>query len=787
VSEPPARPRDGDPDLIAQLRAERDGLRQAMRSRAVIEQAKGVLMARLGIGPDGAFDQLKELSQHTNIRLAEVAAAVVGQAAPAPGEPVVAGRRREVEDTVAMARVPVGRARPVQPARPPELEGLQSQHHLLAAQLGAAADHAEVVGYLAETQAGWPRPRIVMLLVTEPDGALRLVADAGLLPEVRSQCLRIPPQLDIPLTRAVRDFAPVWLDTAEEAAAHFPALREFPGALGGRVALPLIVDGRAVGTVGLSWSTTVELPDVSRQYLVALAGLVARAVDRIERDGPAGTPAAGSTPVTAWIDALLDVALHPTALLAPVRAGGQVTDFVIERLNHLGRAGAERVGIRPIGTSVVELDPALAGWLVPTLAEVLASGVPREFADVYVGGPDPARVAVRLARMGDRVLYSWRVHTEAESMHGQLLAAERIAHIGSFWWDPGTGERRWSPQLSFLLGRTPRQLPRDRWEAIAMIAPADRPAVRRAVFTAIRTGSATVAFRPRQRRVAKWLRLTVEPMRDQAGRLVALRGTVQDISAQQAQEARRQRVEEALSGYRQRRGAEDAVAAVFARTLFPPEIATQNADLVRVRAAHRSATGTPTDWYDVVRLGPDRVLLVTGEVIGAGTELTPTAIRLCHSVRAYAALDLRPAEILAALDEVLRTALPGARASVSLARLDRTSRTVRCATAGPCAPIRFREADRGIRCGPAGLRLGGPAHRPYREEVVPVASGDHLLLHSEGLVLRRGQPARTGLELLLDAGTRLDLDDLDTVIGQLTDKLAERPDRDLSVLTARIP
>jgi AmiR/NasT family two-component response regulator len=59
------------------LRAELDGLREAMRNRAVIEQAKGVLAARHGIDPDAAFDRLRGESQRCNVRLAELAAAVV--------------------------------------------------------------------------------------------------------------------------------------------------------------------------------------------------------------------------------------------------------------------------------------------------------------------------------------------------------------------------------------------------------------------------------------------------------------------------------------------------------------------------------------------------------------------------------------------------------------------------------------------------------------------------------------------------------------------------------------
>jgi AmiR/NasT family two-component response regulator len=61
------------------LRVERDGLREAMRSRAVIEQAKGVLMARHGIDADAAFERLRSESQRRNVRLAVLAAALTSK------------------------------------------------------------------------------------------------------------------------------------------------------------------------------------------------------------------------------------------------------------------------------------------------------------------------------------------------------------------------------------------------------------------------------------------------------------------------------------------------------------------------------------------------------------------------------------------------------------------------------------------------------------------------------------------------------------------------------------
>ena len=54
-----------------------DQLQEALQSREVIGQAKGILMLREGYGPDEAFDALKTMSQHANVKLRDVAQQLV--------------------------------------------------------------------------------------------------------------------------------------------------------------------------------------------------------------------------------------------------------------------------------------------------------------------------------------------------------------------------------------------------------------------------------------------------------------------------------------------------------------------------------------------------------------------------------------------------------------------------------------------------------------------------------------------------------------------------------------
>jgi response regulator NasT len=64
-------------DVTLQRFTEYHNLQGAFGRRAVIEQAKGILMARHSTNADKAFEMLREHSQHNGRKLADVAAAVV--------------------------------------------------------------------------------------------------------------------------------------------------------------------------------------------------------------------------------------------------------------------------------------------------------------------------------------------------------------------------------------------------------------------------------------------------------------------------------------------------------------------------------------------------------------------------------------------------------------------------------------------------------------------------------------------------------------------------------------
>jgi AmiR/NasT family two-component response regulator len=60
---------------------ELDGLQEAMKTRAYIEQAKGILMAARGLSADDAFATLNEQSQNTNVKVVTIAQRLIGSVA----------------------------------------------------------------------------------------------------------------------------------------------------------------------------------------------------------------------------------------------------------------------------------------------------------------------------------------------------------------------------------------------------------------------------------------------------------------------------------------------------------------------------------------------------------------------------------------------------------------------------------------------------------------------------------------------------------------------------------
>ncbi|MGW5636520.1 SpoIIE family protein phosphatase [Streptomyces sp. NPDC003832] len=196
-------------------------------------------------------------------------------------------------------------------------------------------------------------------------------------------------------------------------------------------------------------------------------------------------------------------------------------------------------------------------------------------------------------------------------------------------------------------------------------------------------------------------------------------------------------------------------ALVLQRSLLPHRLSEQ--DAVEVAACYRPAdelTGLGGDWYDVVPLSGARVALVVGEVPGHGIDAAASMGRLRTAVRTLAALDLRPEEVLAHLDDLVgRSArdeggpdyVTGAEGAGSMqavgagcvyAVYDPVDGQCTMAAAGHPAPaVVLPDGEATFVQLPQGppLGVGGP---PFESVELVLAEGSVLALYTDGLLAR---------------------------------------------------
>src|SRR3989440_6161336 len=316
---------------VQRLEAEVDGLRRAMRSRAVIEQAKGFLSAALNCGLDEAFGHLARLSQYENLRVAEVAARIIGAAMPTGSEvtdaagPVQEDARlfnpltylqgeADAADEDADAAVEL----PVLPAE------VRVRLQTAAAAIQSAETFTELAERLLDEGAGWLGADSVMIWTSEPDGALRLATCAGIPPQVASDWQHIPSRVNAPVRDAISLDEPVWLDG--ERPHEYLIMKEGASS----ASLPLRHGGRPFAGLVFLWDGSHPYPETGQRYLSGLAMLAARRVRDL-------APAAGMDAAPGhWLPGVLDALPVATFLLAPERDDrGEIVDFLIDHASPL--------------------------------------------------------------------------------------------------------------------------------------------------------------------------------------------------------------------------------------------------------------------------------------------------------------------------------------------------------------------------------------------------------------------------------------------------------------------
>ncbi len=124
----------------------------------------------------------------------------------------------------------------------------------------------------------------IVTLLTNQNTEFEVIGAAGYCQEVLDAWRRFAVDAPVPIADAVRTGEPVWLASREECVARYPHLADIqavPGS-GALVAVPLSVDGRAVGGLGLSFPATRDFGEEDRPFLLTLARQCAQAIARAQ-------------------------------------------------------------------------------------------------------------------------------------------------------------------------------------------------------------------------------------------------------------------------------------------------------------------------------------------------------------------------------------------------------------------------------------------------------------------------------------------------------------------------
>ncbi|WP_443074134.1 SpoIIE family protein phosphatase [Streptomyces sp. NBC_01456] len=265
-------------------------------------------------------------------------------------------------------------------------------------------------------------------------------------------------------------------------------------------------------------------------------------------------------------------------------------------------------------------------------------------------------------------------------------------------------------------------------------------------------------------------------------------------------------------------------ALILQRSLLPPgDPEAAGLDIACRYLPGTTATEVGGDWFDVIELPGHRTALVVGDVMGRGLRAAVAMGELRTAVRTLALLDLEPAEVLSALDEIARGlggdgegrstarsargrsgAPEGAepRRSARTADLsevylatcvyavyDPISRRCTFANAGHLPPVLVEDGEDALLLDvPPGMPLG-VGGEPFEEIEVELPDGALLALYTDGLVESRDHPLDEGLQAFRRAlsGADRPLEDLEDACDHVLSAMdTSHGEDDIALLMARV-
>jgi serine phosphatase RsbU (regulator of sigma subunit)/PAS domain-containing protein len=677
--------------------------------RRLLDLATGVLVAQQAVEPAVAAESLKRLASGAGLSVADLAADIVNGACGVKAETPEQGG----------AALPGPRAR---------------------RQVASAAESDEDLDEVVASLLGVLQPlgvRGLLVWRLTASDCLRLVGSAGFPPLVRSQWQHIPPQWRALPQQALTDETPIWLPDGVEKASDLPG----PSRDAARALLPLRHEGHAAGVALVAWREPRELDEELRIRVIGLLEVLARVLAGLRHTIDPGS----SLPILA---SLLDLLAEPAIMLRRARtnrATAKDEDSPALFVEHMN-AAAHRMssGVpRPVGRPLAHVLPVPAEELSALVADAYRQETVRRATRLPVV-PRPGTAPMLNVRVlpvaADRCAVLWHAEGRDHSF-SVLKRAGRLGSLAAFEDDTARGVTQWSEQVAPLLGLPAAAAPIPLEELSGLLVAEDRPELGRmldALTTRLEGASAVVRI-PRPDGGVRHLRILAEPLLTH-GTLTGLTGFFQDVSAQHQTEAALAATFDALGSVQQQAALRHRLALQLQQAILPEQSDLGALTGLRVAVRYRPAAEeyrVGGDWYDVLGLPDNRVMIAVGDVAGHGIDAATGMVALRNALRGLACSGMEPGRVMHALNEVALRTSGHPTATAVCAHFDPSDRVLRWTNAGHLPALLLRDGRSRLLDSVPNLLLGAVADTAYEESQVELHAGDLMLLFTDGLIERR--------------------------------------------------
>jgi serine phosphatase RsbU (regulator of sigma subunit) len=789
--------------VVTRLRAEAAELADLAATTAVVERAKGVVMAQEGVSSDAAYERLRIRAERRGRTLLEECWITLGRIGRGSAHPSLetaidppTGTAPETEhspftaDTHLAGKTAVGASRTNVLAE-------------IAEALVGARTPDDVAELLRRALGGLEHVDAVVIYSMAATGSLELVGYSGIDDTTAEQWSHVPPLAGFAGLAAVAHGEALWLEYPRQDASRYLLVADPAGRWPTRAWLPVPGEGPATAVVGLFRTCRAPFDARSRTLLRRAVRLCAEPLNagRGRRTHAVDLVSPVDEVPTAEVQRIFDALTGPAVLLTPLRAPtGAVEDFRIdaaapESVDVAGRRGEELVGRRVLETyPTMAGTPVWSGYLATLLTGSVYESGPFRYREVLAGVPLESTYAVRASRLGGRLVVSWTCQDTHEREDRRLAELQRLGNLGWANWNLMTGRITWSDQVYTTFGRAPVKGPIALEALPEHVVPDDRPGLAEAVRRLLDHGMPIdEPFRIAVANGVRHLRIVAEAQTDADGAAVEVHGFLQDLTALRDAEIALGESERAVLVQRGMLQAERALADRLRETLLPiPEQSLELAD-VCVNVAYVAAdrgVNVGGDWYSAIEL-PDRsALFVVGDVAGHSLAAVGTMAQLRFTAKGMAVTGSPLPDVLRRLNALMLHTSEnehGSTATVVMAYYSPRNRRLTWGRAGHLPPLLIRGGEATFLPQPEGILLGAAREPSYGQSVLDLLPEDHLLLYTDGLVEDPGEEIDDGLERFAETTLRLLREGHGETLA--TSLAATRPHRrdDICVLDIHVP